>query len=506
MSDERPTQTGITLVLPSLKALKAAKAGNRSKTNVTADSTKKAPRPVKLKPLKDVLSKIIYQIKKKDDYAFFIRPVDVTQVPGYTDVIKHPMDFGTMTSKVERGKYRSLEDFASDFRLVTMNAKIFNPPGSIYHSEADRIEAWGLEHISKASAHVIEYETNWNIEIENDDDDTGGNVNVDDEDVSTPRDVEGSMPGASPAPSTTPAPGLGRRGPRGSRKAQAAATSTTISDSLDPEGRLPGSKEGIGAFPPGSPFAELMVALKIKGKRYKTKKERLRIEKEGPPYCMDGSLDYTEIEDPFSVLNVFVPDPPSRPQIYPTPPSRPSVSSTAPPLLTTTSTTVPSRSTRRHWTITRTQPTRSRLKDAEQEEDTGQPRAVVPRDAVPGDWGAFTVVLADSAAGSATGHEIESGDGSEHGGGEESNFWTNKAANQAGDYLVDVVYGGQQGHAYVRSIAEFMCRPREADSEKIKIDGQVCVFPSHPCSVFPFLCPGPYEVCHWYIRLPRLPP
>lgn len=253
---------------------------------------------------------------RKDDYAFFIKPVDATQVPGYSDVIRNPMDFGTMSTKVERGKYRSLEDFAvrffyghhaitvnacytqSDFRLVTMNAKIFNPPGSIYYLEAERIEAWGLEHISKASAHVIEYETNWNIEIENDDEDHGGgsnfNVNIEDEDISTPRDIDGSMHAASPAPSATPIPTQGRRGPRGSRKALVGAASTTISESLDAAGRLPGSKGGVGAFPPGTPFSELMVALKIKGKRYKTKKERLRFEKEGPPYCADGSLDYAE--------------------------------------------------------------------------------------------------------------------------------------------------------------------------------------------------------------------
>lgn len=32
------------------------------------------------------------------------------------------------------------------------------------------------------------------------------------------------------------------------------------------------------------------------GKRYKTKKERMRIERDGPPLLPDGSLDYTESE------------------------------------------------------------------------------------------------------------------------------------------------------------------------------------------------------------------
>jgi bromodomain-containing protein 7/9 len=48
---------------------------------------------------------------RKDDYAFFLHPVDVANVPGYSDVVKHPMDLGTMTNKVARGKYRSLEEF-----------------------------------------------------------------------------------------------------------------------------------------------------------------------------------------------------------------------------------------------------------------------------------------------------------------------------------------------------------------------------------------------------------
>lgn len=56
---------------------------------------------------------------RKDDYAFFLKPVDVANVPGYADVIKHPMDLGTMTTKVEKGRYRSLEEFA--VRLSSLN-------------------------------------------------------------------------------------------------------------------------------------------------------------------------------------------------------------------------------------------------------------------------------------------------------------------------------------------------------------------------------------------------
>lgn len=92
-------------------------------------------------------------------------------------------------------------------------------------------------------------------------------MNVDEDDdrdhvtASTPRDIEGSQAAASPAPSSVP-PQQVRRGHRGPYKKGA---STTISEGIDAEGRLPGSKEGVGAFPPGSDWAEMMVALKIKG-------------------------------------------------------------------------------------------------------------------------------------------------------------------------------------------------------------------------------------------------
>ena len=58
---------------------------------------------------------------RKDDYAFFLRPVDVTQVPTYLEVVKEPMDFGTMTTKVEEGRYRSLDEFTVSSELWVLS-------------------------------------------------------------------------------------------------------------------------------------------------------------------------------------------------------------------------------------------------------------------------------------------------------------------------------------------------------------------------------------------------
>lgn len=65
-SQNAPTRTGLTLILPPLNAVRALKSKKKSAKAVFHDliPVKKTPRPIKLKPLKEVLSKLIAQIKK----------------------------------------------------------------------------------------------------------------------------------------------------------------------------------------------------------------------------------------------------------------------------------------------------------------------------------------------------------------------------------------------------------------------------------------------------------
>ncbi|KAF7794151.1 hypothetical protein EIP86_005282 [Pleurotus ostreatoroseus] len=496
-------RTGLTLVLPPLHALKALKNKKKGSKNVgfRDEPAQKAPRPVKLKPLKEVLIKLIAQIKKKDDYAFFLAPVDASQIPGYANVIKRPMDFGTMTKKVQRGRYRSLEDFANDLRLVTGNAKLFNPPGTIYHTEAERIEAFAIDHINKAAASVIEYEGDWNIDVEHDDNEENKSDEDDEKngaDAGIPMDVDGSARGRSPSIASTmqtPVNGQAfRRTGKGSGKKQPGM----LSESLDPDGHLPGYKDGVGVFPPQSDFSELMLKLKLKGKRYRTKKERMRMERGGPPYHADGSLDYPEMEDPFTVLSALVPESPSKPQLsplfqnvdpsYPSPvtlpldrplPDPPTLSS---PQVTSNRT----RQRRRHWNISRNAPARRARDNNIEEEDI--PQWTLPRDPHPSDYGVFSTLTGQLAQeyrvqdlGNDLGSEVQVNgaikrlvdhtiswrhpayadddmDLTDNG------YWIRRG-RQAEDYLRDVVYGGVDGLAYVRSVAEFLTPSSMQDVE-----------------------------------------
>jgi len=62
----------------------------------------------------------------------FNQPVDpvALKIPDYFDVIKHPMDFGTISKQFKKNLYNSEEDFEKDILLVFDNAMIYNASGS----------------------------------------------------------------------------------------------------------------------------------------------------------------------------------------------------------------------------------------------------------------------------------------------------------------------------------------------------------------------------------------
>jgi len=89
---------------------------------------------------KDVAKVTLTKIEKADKYEIFKEPVNDEDVPGYSDSITNPMDFGTMRSKVEQGKYgkgsNAAAKFYKDFLLVFDNCYKFNDGGGEVVDEA----------------------------------------------------------------------------------------------------------------------------------------------------------------------------------------------------------------------------------------------------------------------------------------------------------------------------------------------------------------------------------
>ncbi|CAA3002941.1 transcription factor GTE10-like isoform X2 [Olea europaea subsp. europaea] len=72
----------------------------------------------------------------------FNEPVDTVKfnIPDYFNVIKHPMDLGTIRKKLLSGEYSSLMGFAADVRLTFENALTYNPRGNDFHFMAEAMK------------------------------------------------------------------------------------------------------------------------------------------------------------------------------------------------------------------------------------------------------------------------------------------------------------------------------------------------------------------------------
>jgi E1A/CREB-binding protein len=72
----------------------------------------------------------------------FNTPVDPVELglPDYFEVIKRPMDLGTIRKRLENGCYHSLEDFEADCNLTFNNAMTYNPEGSDVYNLASEMK------------------------------------------------------------------------------------------------------------------------------------------------------------------------------------------------------------------------------------------------------------------------------------------------------------------------------------------------------------------------------
>ncbi|KAI8845652.1 hypothetical protein BJ741DRAFT_585434 [Chytriomyces cf. hyalinus JEL632] len=89
--------------------------------------------------LYEALEKVLVDLKNYTEHSepFLVR-VSKKDVPEYYNVIKNPMDLGTMTKKLYALEYMSKESFAQDLSLIWSNCLLFNqiPPDNIYRKKA----------------------------------------------------------------------------------------------------------------------------------------------------------------------------------------------------------------------------------------------------------------------------------------------------------------------------------------------------------------------------------
>ena len=90
-----------------------------------------------------VLEYLLVMLEKKDVHNFFSNPVSDSLAPGYSSIIKEPMDFSTMREMIEESKFKTLSQFRSCFDLICNNCMTYNGPETVYFKAAKLLQRQG---------------------------------------------------------------------------------------------------------------------------------------------------------------------------------------------------------------------------------------------------------------------------------------------------------------------------------------------------------------------------
>ncbi|KIW74272.1 hypothetical protein Z517_12212 [Fonsecaea pedrosoi CBS 271.37] len=89
------------------------------------------------------MKKVISNLKKSNASGPFRLPVDYValNIPTYPEIIKQPMDLGTIDQRLKHNEYSSVATFVADFELIVHNCFTFNGPDHGVSQQARKMKA-----------------------------------------------------------------------------------------------------------------------------------------------------------------------------------------------------------------------------------------------------------------------------------------------------------------------------------------------------------------------------
>lgn len=99
---------------------------------------------------------ILQEMMEQPECMPFNQPVDPEKlnIPDYFDLIKEPMDFGTIMAHLNRRAFSSPGEFATHMHLVFSNAMTYNPPGHPIHTVAQALKTSFAKQFSALEAEI----------------------------------------------------------------------------------------------------------------------------------------------------------------------------------------------------------------------------------------------------------------------------------------------------------------------------------------------------------------
>ena len=106
---------------------------------------------------KNLCLEVLNRLQRHEYGYVFANPVDTVELglPDYFDVIKKPMDFGTIQKNIDRGSYHSFDAFKLDVQLTFDNAMEYNMETTRVHEMAKKLKNVFEADIKRLSLAVI---------------------------------------------------------------------------------------------------------------------------------------------------------------------------------------------------------------------------------------------------------------------------------------------------------------------------------------------------------------
>ncbi|KAL3900095.1 MAG: hypothetical protein SGCHY_001569 [Lobulomycetales sp.] len=121
-------------------------------TDMVGDNTLlRKPIITEKSPTFALFEKVLLDLKNYTAHSFpFLNRVSKKDAPDYYDIIKSPMDLGTMTKKLKNMQYSSKKDFADDLNLIWSNCMIYNShPDNVYRKHGSAMRKRSVELLRK---------------------------------------------------------------------------------------------------------------------------------------------------------------------------------------------------------------------------------------------------------------------------------------------------------------------------------------------------------------------
>ncbi|PNH04654.1 Transcription factor GTE3, chloroplastic [Tetrabaena socialis] len=136
-----------------VSSLPAAGAGSKQQATVKRSlQPVAAPDPKRLRldsdtdrkiqdPLWRACANVLEYLTKKKIATVFMKPVDPVRdgVPDYHKFITHPMDLGTVKTKLKERKYADPREYVADIRLIWFNCRSYNQAGTLVRQWGDQM-------------------------------------------------------------------------------------------------------------------------------------------------------------------------------------------------------------------------------------------------------------------------------------------------------------------------------------------------------------------------------